>query len=101
AYPHQARRSVFASIRQGAKAYGASLVGTGALVPIIASIVTAGFYFAPPFALFTESLSSWHSIIYGAIGAYTLWLIASPFFYHFTTVQGANNHSYGTFITAL
>src|SRR5947209_16606330 len=59
------KQGIFAHVRTGMKAYGAALVGTAAHIPLVASALTAGFYFAPPVSLFSEPLSGWHPIVIG------------------------------------
>src|SRR5437868_4750536 len=50
------KQGIFAHVHAGMKVYGAALVGTAAHIPLIASALTAGFYFAPPVSLFSEPL---------------------------------------------
>ena len=95
------KQGIFAHVRTGMKAYGAALVGLAAHIPLIASALTAGFYFAPPVSLFSEPLSGWHPIVYGTLVTVGLWLVASIFFYHFTTAKGVNNRGYDTLINSM
>ena len=94
------KQGIFAHMRAGMKVYGAALVGTAAYIPLIASALTSGFYFAPPASLLPEPLYGWHPIVYGGLVAVGLCLVASIFFYHFTTAKGVNNRGYDTLINS-
>ena len=76
------------------RAYGAALVGSVAIVPILASVVTIGLYLTevPPF---TQTTPSWYAVAFGALYTYIAWLVIAALCSPLTAGRLVNATSYG------
>jgi hypothetical protein len=81
------------------RAYTASLVRVGVMVPVIASIIAVTLYLAlpnsplPPF-LGVLPGSQWYTLVYSSFFTGILWLIVALPFCYLSTAQGANPRNY-------
>ncbi len=76
------------------RAYGAALVGSVAIVPILVSAVTIGFYLTevPPF---TQTTPVWYAVAFGALYTYIAWLVIAALCSPLTAGRLMNATSYG------
>ena len=78
--------------------YGASLVATGVVVPIVASIVTTVIYIASPLPLLPPRplgwSPGWYAIVFGVLITYVAWLVVAVFCSSFSSAKGANITTY-------
>src|SRR5215469_7401434 len=85
-------------VRVCSRMYGASLVATGVVVPIVASIITAVIYIAYPLPLLphrpADWSSGWYAIVFGVLITYIAWLVVAVFCSSFSRVEGANITTY-------
>ncbi len=89
------------TLRRVGKAYGASLLITGVLMPFIASVATIVVYIAQPidffqhmFPLLPVYTSDWYAPVYGVLLTGLIWLVSALFSCYATTAGGANMGSY-------
>ena len=79
------------------KAYFASLLTVGVIMPVVASLIAVGLYLASgsPIPLFgLQSNSPWYVPLYGSLLAVILWLAVAIPFSTLCTAQGANSRNY-------
>ncbi len=76
------------------RAYGAALIGSVAIVPILASAVTIGLYLTEVPQL-TQTTPSWHSVAFGALYTYIAWWVIAVFYSPLTAGRLVNTTSYG------
>jgi hypothetical protein len=88
------KRSVFEYVKIGLRAYGASLIESPVVVPIVVSIVTLGLYFSQPD-------SGWYPVVFGALYTYIAWFLIAILLVYFSTFEGGNARSYGLITTRL
>lgn len=95
------RKQVPIALRRAGKAYVASLLITGVLMPFVASVVTVFIYVAPPILLFQQVFpflplngSDWYAPVYGVLLTGAAWLVVALFGCYFATAGGANMGSY-------
>src|SRR3989440_3295092 len=85
------------SIEKYIKAYFASLLTVGVIMPVLASLIAVGLYLASgsPIPLFgLQSNSPWYVPLYGSLLAAILWLVVALPFCSLCTAQGANSRNY-------
>ncbi len=63
------KRRFFDYVKIGLRAYGATLVESLIVVPIVASAVTLGLYFSTPI----PPAPNWYPVVYGALFTYIAW----------------------------
>src|SRR6266571_1912898 len=85
-------------IVRGAKAYGASLLITGVIVPVVASLIAVGLYltlqYSPLSLLGLPPNSRWYTLVYSSLLTGIVWFVATFALGYFCTAQGANPHNY-------
>ncbi len=87
-------------IRVCVRIYAASLVITGVVVPIAASVLTVSLYISPssPLSLVLYLPQSWnqgwYSIVFGIIIIWIVWLVVAALCWPFSTAKGANSRTY-------
>ncbi len=81
--------SFFARLWPHVQAYGAALVESYAIVPSIATIFTAIFYFA------SSNVPGWQLVLWGFIVSGIVWLVLSLPLSALTSARAANPHNYG------
>ena len=89
------------NIRRAGRAYAASLLMTGVLVPFVASVVTILVYVAPPILIFQQMFpflplqgSDWYAPVYGVLLTGLSWLVVALCSCNIATAGGANMGSY-------
>ena len=89
------------SLRRAGKAYSASLLITGVLMPFIASVATIAVYVAPPISIFQLVFpflplrgSDWYAPVYGVLLTGLIWLLVAVCSCFAATAGGANMSSY-------
>ena len=90
-------RTLGDSVGKYIKAYFASLLTVGVIMPVVASFIAVGLYLASgsPIPLFgLQSNSPWYVPLYGSLLAVILWLVAAIPFCSMCTAQGANSRNY-------
>lgn len=81
--------SFFARLWPHLQAYGAALITSYAIVPSIATIFTAIFYFA------ATNVTGWQLVVWGFIVSGIVWLVLSLPLSPLTSAKAANPHNYG------
>ena len=88
-------------LRRARKAYGASLLITGVLMPFIASVATIAVYVAPEINIFHPVFpflpfpnSDWYAPVYGVLLTGLIWLLVALCGCFAATAGGANMGSY-------
>src|ERR1700730_4149057 len=81
------------------KAYSASFMTIGVIIPVIASLVAATLYLTLPNSplpplLGIQSDSQWYTLVYSSILTGIIWLVAALSFCNFSTARGANPRNY-------
>ncbi len=90
-------RTLGDSIGKYIKAYFASLLTVGVIMPVVASLIAVGLYLtsSSPIPLFgLQSNSPWYVPVYGSLLAAILWLVVALPFCFMCTAQGANSRNY-------
>lgn len=90
----------FGLLRKCARAYIASLLITGVIIPIFASLVVASLYLTLPTSplppLFgVRPESAWYTLVWSSFLIGILWLVVAIPFSYFCTAHGANSCNYG------
>lgn len=81
------------------KAYSASLLMVGVMMPIVASLIAVGLYLTlqnsplPPF-LGIQPSSQWNTLVYSTFLSGIFWLVAAIPYCHWSTAQGAKSRNY-------
>ena len=83
-----------------AVAYGASLLITGILAPVVASLIEVTLYLTLPNSPLPSVLgvlpsSPWYILVYSSLLTGLLWILAAVPFRYLSTAQGANARNYG------
>lgn len=81
------------------KAYSASLLMVGVIIPVVASLIAATLYLTLPNSPLPALLgilpdSQWYTLVYSSILTGILWLVAAFPFCYFSTAKGANPRNY-------
>ncbi|GAC1434438.1 MAG: hypothetical protein NVSMB54_33420 [Ktedonobacteraceae bacterium] len=95
------RKGATRTLRRAGKAYAASLLITGVLMPFVASVATIAVYIAPQINMFQQTLpflplqdSNWYAPVYGVLLTGFIWLVVALLGCYTATAGGANMSSY-------
>ena len=91
-------KKVIASLWAYFGKYGASLLGIGVIIPVIAALITLIFYLSfnllSPFSFLTILEGGWRALLFGVFFAGVIWVVLPTLYSSFVFPQKANARSY-------